>query len=377
MIEAASGNDSLTILLSNALLRSSTITRSPSEVTFDYFLSMLNLAIAFFLVLNRPDDKVVRLLGFGMVGTAAAFNLQAHSVYDAFVPFGPLVIVTFLHFVYHTVSAATYLHALVIFPTGLATSRRVRIFIKVVYALAAEEMIMLVLFIGSGKTEPIPPIIIGLATVAAGVGKGLTAGSLENISRIVQADTTVFILFFGLVMPLVALAVQLRSHRTATSTIEREQRQILAWALFTISIIGTLLFSGVLAFLALSGGGFTSESLEQIENLGATIFFPVFSLIPVTLAFATLRTRLFQIEVVLSRGLVYAPLTALTAGLFAGLSAAFSSVLLAVTGQKSSELATIVAAVIAAAAFSPIRSRLQKTVDRHFKEDVGKRKEDE
>lgn len=362
-IEAGTGG-SVFGTLSRALLQASSLTLAPSQVAIDYALSLLNFALAFFLVLRRPDDKVVRLLGFAMVGTAASFNLQAHTVYDAFAPFQYFVVITFLHFVFHAVSAATYLHALLAFPNGSKLSRREGLFVKIVYFLVAEEIGLGVLFFGTGRVEPVPPIIIALVNLLFGIRGKIGAA---KIGPIIQADTVFFILFFGLVMPLVAFATQFRRYRIATSQVEREQRKLLAWALFTISTLALVLFTAVLASSAVSAGGFTTESLEGIENFGASVFFPVFSLIPITLVFAILRYRLFQIEVVLSRGLVYAPLTAITAGIFAALSTLVSRILLAVTGERS-DIATVIAALVAAAAFAPIRLRLQKIVDKHLKQ---------
>ena len=362
-VEASTGSSNFGIL-SQALLQSSSLTLAPYQVAIDYTISVLNFGLAIFLIRKRPADKVVRLLGFAMVGTAAAFNLQAHSVYDAFASFGYLAVITFLHFLFHTVSAVTYLHALIAFPNGTIRSRRASLFIKVMYFLAAEEMVLLVLFLGTDKTWPLPPIIIESFAVLFHVKGGVGGGSIGSI---IQADTTLFILLFGLVMPLVAFASQYRHYRTATSQLERDQRKLLAWALMAISTLGVILFTVIFASSVLSPSGFTTESVESIENLGATVFFPVFSLIPVTLTFAILRYRLFQIEVVLGRGLVYLPLTAISAGIFAALSTLFQRFLLALTGATS-DFAAVIAALIAAAAFAPIRLRLQKFVDKHFKE---------
>jgi hypothetical protein len=55
------------------------LSEPPIQVIVDYLLSALNLGLGVFLVWRRPRDRVARLLGLGMVGTAASFNLQAHT----------------------------------------------------------------------------------------------------------------------------------------------------------------------------------------------------------------------------------------------------------------------------------------------------------
>jgi hypothetical protein len=50
-------------------------------VLLDNLVSALNLGLGVFLAWRRPFDGVARLLGLAMVGTAAAFNLQAHIAF--------------------------------------------------------------------------------------------------------------------------------------------------------------------------------------------------------------------------------------------------------------------------------------------------------
>jgi hypothetical protein len=49
------------------------------QVTLDYAFSILNLALATFLVVKVRDNRTANLLAVGMVGTAVAFNLQSHA----------------------------------------------------------------------------------------------------------------------------------------------------------------------------------------------------------------------------------------------------------------------------------------------------------
>jgi hypothetical protein len=85
----------------------------------------------------------------------------------------------------------------------------------------------------------------------------------------------------------------------------------------------------------------------------------------IALTVAILRYRLFDIDVVINRALVYGTLTALLAGTFAALSIVTQRITLAVTGQQS-EVAVVLAALVVTALFQPLRSRIQTFVDRRF-----------
>jgi hypothetical protein len=99
----------------------------------------------------------------------------------------------------------------------------------------------------------------------------------------------------------------------------------------------------------------------------------VFSAIPVAVGIAVLRYRLYDIDRIINRTLVYGALTALlAAGYFGsimvlqGISGLVYQVpFRALTGQES-QLATIAATLVIAALFTPLRLRLQSFIDRRF-----------
>src|SRR5216683_1383895 len=63
------------------VVHSAPLSEAPGQVLLDYLLSGVNLGLGVFLVWRRPLDGVARLLGLAMVGTAASFNLQAHTAF--------------------------------------------------------------------------------------------------------------------------------------------------------------------------------------------------------------------------------------------------------------------------------------------------------
>ena len=83
--------------------------------------------------------------------------------------------------------------------------------------------------------------------------------------------------------------------------------------------------------------------------------------VPVAVAVAVLKYRLYDIDRVISRTLAYAIVTGLLAGIYAGLVLLATQVL-----RFSSPVAVAAATLAAAALFNPIRRRVQHAVDRRF-----------
>lgn len=88
--------------------------------------------------------------------------------------------------------------------------------------------------------------------------------------------------------------------------------------------------------------------------------------LPIALTFSMLRYRLYDIDLILNRALVYVPLTAILAGLIAVASDLSKQAIVNLLGGQS-DISLIVTTLIIVAAFDPIKDALQKTVDRYFR----------
>jgi hypothetical protein len=91
------------------------------------------------------------------------------------------------------------------------------------------------------------------------------------------------------------------------------------------------------------------------------------SIVPICLTIAILRYRLYEIDVIINRALVYGCLTAILAGLYSASISLFQKVFIALTGEQS-DAAIVLTTLILASAFTPLRTRLQNAVDRRFKD---------
>ena len=89
--------------------------------------------------------------------------------------------------------------------------------------------------------------------------------------------------------------------------------------------------------------------------------------IPVSIGISILEHRLYDIDVIINRTLVYGSLTIMLAATYFGGVVGTQYVFRAVTGQERlPQLAVVVSTLAIAALFDPLRRRIQKFIDRRF-----------
>ncbi len=88
--------------------------------------------------------------------------------------------------------------------------------------------------------------------------------------------------------------------------------------------------------------------------------------IPVASGVAILRYRLYDIDIIINRALVYASLTAVLALIYIGASVGIGSLVRKLTGQQENDIVVAASTLLVAALFGPARTRIQANVDRRF-----------
>jgi hypothetical protein len=88
-------------------------------------------------------------------------------------------------------------------------------------------------------------------------------------------------------------------------------------------------------------------------------------LIPLSVAIAILRSRLYEIDRLINRALVYGALSGALLIVYVGSVALLQNLFRSLVGQESN-LAIVAATLVSAALFQPLRGRLQTTIDRRF-----------
>jgi hypothetical protein len=88
---------------------------------------------------------------------------------------------------------------------------------------------------------------------------------------------------------------------------------------------------------------------------------------PVAVGIAVLRYRLYNIDLLINRTLVYVTLTAILAVVYLGGVSATQAIFRAITGQEHQpQVAVVVSTLVIAALFNPLRRRIQSFIDRRF-----------
>jgi hypothetical protein len=184
------------------------------------------------------------------------------------------------------------------------------------------------------------------------------AGMLPDILGVVNT---------GLLISLVY--AQVYRYRRVSGPVERQQTK---WV-----ISGMLI--ALMSLVALSVAPQLFPDLVHPDPRGAlydatatALLLVIVLVIPLSIGISILRYRLWDIDIIINRTLVYVPLTAIVAGLFSVTEAALQRLFVAFTGAQS-DAAIVLSTLVVVTTFTPIKDAIQGFVDRRFKEAPDRR----
>jgi hypothetical protein len=236
-------------------------------------------------------------------------------------------------------SGSVVLFTFLLFPDGRLPSPRWRV-VAGLYVLAnclsVAQVALAPGVLAETGVRGLPPVVnpFGVEAVA-----GLSSGSVWVL--------TLPLAVFTALTPFAALFVRYRRAR------EEEGRQQIKWVAYAVALLT---------------GAITAVGIwPPLEGTvaGLVLFLVGFLSIPTAIGIAILRHRLFDIDLVINRTLVYAVLTAALALVYVVGVASLQFVLRPITGGGS-QLAVVASTLAIAALFNPLRRRIQGFIDRRF-----------
>ena len=284
-------------------------------------------AVGAVILSSRPKNRIGLLAMVAGLGGSLVGITDSYARFTEEMPGQPVA--AWIAGVGFPATLAPILFVVLLFPTGHLPSRRWRV---VAWLLVAGSVLVA---IGNAFTPAFAdyrhPNPIGIPWFT---GSPLEQGGIGWILVILGAVITTA----GLVPRL----------RRATG-IERQQ---LKWITFAAALHG-----GSWIVLALEPPGLAGEAAQYI-------LFATLVLIPLAAGVAVLRYRLYDIDVVIRRTLVYGAVVAILAGVYVSLVLGLQSVLSGATGGGTLPVALSTLAI--AALFGPVRARVRAIVDRRF-----------
>jgi hypothetical protein len=321
---------------------------APSAVAEDgvFLLVLLPFPLAGVLILRRqPRNSVGWLLtGIGLLwgigGLADGYAQYGLEVDPGSLP-GPLVAAVVANGIWAPALGLTGTFLFLLFPDGHLPSPRWR-----PVALLSGALVVLL----TVSLHLMPERLV------ADPGRGrMNPLGIRALGPFLDVALDVLVLALAGCVLASVLALATRFHRARG--IERQQ---LKWLATAAAVVGGSFVLGIAVSLGVPDDKPAPGWMAVLDQLS----FLLFALIPLAIGIAVLRHRLYDIDVVINRALVYGALTATLVTTYLGSVLLLQVVLRPLT--ERSDLAVAASTLAVAALFGPARRRIQVTVDRRF-----------
>jgi hypothetical protein len=227
-----------------------------------------------------------------------------------------------------------------VFPTGRLVSRRWRL--AVWLGAVGATMWGSLIFLPQAFSDD--GLLGEVSGVSNPIGVGGLAGAVNTVSGM-----GILALFGGTFLAIGSMVVRAVRSRGE----ERQQIKVVAYTIAVTTVVQLVV----------------ANTLDLVSFPGSNVLWNVFSnlallAIPVSIAVALMRYRLYDVDRLINKTLVYVLVTALLAGVYAGVVLGIGAITRPLT--QGSDLAVAGATLMMVALFVPVRRRVQVFVDRRF-----------
>jgi hypothetical protein len=286
--------------------------------TLEVVSALAMLAVAAVIFFGRFDDWFGILVSFTILLLGLNFTVEADNAFIR------------LHPAWHTpfyflnfITAILFMLQLYLFPDGRFTPHATRYVAALAFAIGMIDALLLAM------------------------------GALTNTLNLIGVSFYLACLTLG-------LGAQIYRYRATSSPVQRQQTK---WVLYGLVLFVMSMISYFLLFELLSPQ--STRIRVFLNTVGIAILQPMMLIFPLTMMISILRYRLWDIDVVINRTLVYGALTAVLLLLFLASITLLQALFIRLTGQDS-QAAIVLSTLLITVLFNPLRSRLQRLIDRRF-----------
>ena len=312
----------------------------PLRDSFWYTLAFLNFLVVGVLIASRRPENPIGWM-FCLIGLASAweFFAQEYAIYALVTQPGTLPTGVWIAWTQEvwtaTIAWMLMLFALLLFPTGRLPSPGWRPF-----AWFAAGALVLTSLLSAFEPGRLPGVRVPNPT------------GIQAAAGIIELSMNIMVLVVSGIVLVIAASVIVRFRRA-----RGEERQQLKWLAYTAGFLSITLGLGLLNFQVLHN--------RVIEVAAGVLGNVAIVAVPTAIAIAILRYRLYEIDILINRTLVYILLTVTLVALYFGGIMVLQRLFVLLTGQQST-LAVVASTLAIAAIFNPLRRRIQSLVDRRF-----------
>jgi two-component sensor histidine kinase len=287
------------------------------------FVSLACFIIGTFVFVKRPRELAARLLMLFCVSVTLQYWGDAYNFQFATLPWRwPFWFQLAYEHVIYSVTVASICYFALIFPLPHPLTKRF------------PRLLPAFLFAG-----PLVTIALGMALTPEPARALVNSNTISWAVALMQIAT--------------AILAAIRSVRTARDPVSRAQ---VRWILWCAALgCGVLIPGYVLPLL-----------LGAHPSLSHPFIMAFIGLIPFSFGLAVLRYRLFEIEVIINRTLVYGTLTVLLIGFYLFLVRLFTLIIPTLLHRENDTAVVFIATLGIALAFAPLRRRVQAAIDLAF-----------